>query len=740
MKKIYILLFILFSSVRMIQAQNNISARILDKKTGEPVEAAVARYEGSKYALSDKEGMIYITTTEKEALVFITGIGYEATEAVLQNNRVTDIKLQAAGVNLKEIIIAAPGTIHTALNTVSKIDLKLRPAKSAQELLRYVPGLFIAQHQGGGKAEQIFLRGFDIDHGTDVAISVDGLPVNMVSHAHGQGYADLHFLIPETVKQLQYGTGPYEAQQGNFSTAGYVSFETVNKLEKNSIVAEAGQFQTLRTAAFIQLLNKEKKSAYFASEYLFSNGPFQSPQQFNRFNFFAKYNQQLNTNNQLQIIASNFNSKWNASGQIPVRAVETGLINRFGAIDDTEGGSTGRTNLSLRLKTKFRNSTLSNQLYYSHYRFDLFSNFTFFLVDSVNGDQIRQKEARHLFGYNASLQFNKSKGTVPVQSTLGWGVRSDITNNSELSRTLNKTTLLEPKALGNIHETNAFMYFNQMIETGKFIVNPGLRTDLFFFNYEDALTQSNGSTQKTIISPKLNFYYNHHKNLQLFLKTGRSFHSNDTRVILQNNSRQILPAAYGADFGATMKPVQNLVLTTAAWYLFLQQEFIYVGDEAVVEAGGRTRRLGLDVSARYQFNSHWMIDANLNLAKARDIESAKGENYIPLAPSLTSIGGISYMSKKGWNSSLRYRYMKDRPANNDNSVIADGYFVTDFAVNYTSKKFEFGLIVENLLNAKWNEAQFETTSRLRNEPAPVTELHFTPGVPFFAKARISFFF
>lgn len=211
-------------------------------------------------------------------------------------------------------------------------------------------------------------------------------------------------------------------------------------------------------------------------------------------------------------------------------------------------------------------------------------------------------------------------------------------------------------------------------------------------------------------------------------------------MILQNNSRQILPAAYGADFGATMKPVQNLVLTTAAWYLFLQQEFIYVGDEAVVEAGGRTRRLGLDVSARYQFNSHWMIDANLNLAKARDIESAKGENYIPLAPSVTSIGGISYMSKKGWNSGLRYRYMKDRPANNDNSVIADGYFVTDFTFNYTTRKFEFGLIVENLFNAKWNEAQFETTSRLKNETVPVTELHFTPGVPFFAKARISFFF
>ena len=282
---------------------------------------------------------------------------------------------------------------------VSKIDLVHQPVQNSQQLMRMVPGLFIGQHAGGGKAEQLFLRGFDIDHGTDVNLTVDGMPVNMVSHAHGQGYADLHFVIPETVNDISYGKGPYDVAKGNFATAGHVAFTTKEKIDKNVVSVEAGQFNTFRTMAMLKLSDREKSDAYAAADYNATDGPFDSPQGFHRINLFAKYNQKLGNLDKLTVQASHFQSQWDASGQVPQRAVDAGIISRFGAIDKTEGGQTGRSNLSF-IHTKYLSprSSVRSQIYYSHYNFELYSNFTFFLRDTVNGDQIRQKESRDLYG------------------------------------------------------------------------------------------------------------------------------------------------------------------------------------------------------------------------------------------------------------------------------------------------------------------------------------------------------
>jgi hypothetical protein len=729
-------LFIVLSAA----AQNRIAGKLVDKKTKEPIEAAAVNAGNQSYILTDKEGSFELTTDVTEINITITCIGYAPKQVQLRNNEIRVIELESSTVNLTEVVVSAQASSLKPYNLISKIDLNLRPTKSSQELLRLVPGLFIAQHQGGGKAEQIFLRGFDIDHGTDISITVDGMPVNMVSHAHGQGYADLHFLIPETVKNIDYGTGPYYASQGNFNTAGYASFETINQLEKNTVQLEAGRFHTFRTLGMFQLLNKNKHKAYIASEYLYSDGPFKSKQHFNRFNTLVKYNWQINNYNNLQLIASTFSSRWNASGQIPQRAVDAGIIDRFGAIDDKEGGTTARTNFSIQLKSAKNQTRVTNQFYYSRYSFDLFSNFTFFLNDPINGDQIRQKEQREIAGYNGSVTVKHFTNKVTFTTTAGWGIRADKTNNSELSRTLNKTTVLERKALGNIHEVNSFGYMNEAISVGKFMINPSVRVDHFYFRYQDQLTASVPTKQRIIASPKLNIFYNYNSHLQFFIKTGKGFHSNDTRVVVQNNDKQTLPAAYGFDAGAVWKPFKNLVLNATAWYLYLQQEFVYVGDEGIVEEGGRTQRLGVDINARYQLSKKWLADVNLNYALPRSIDADKGQNHIPLAPTFTSIGGISYQSKEGLNGSLRYRYIMNRPANEDNSIRANGYFINDLALNYTKRNYEIGLVVENLFNIKWNEAQFETTSRLQNEPTEVTELHFTPGMPFFAKLKLSISF
>ena len=265
--------------------------------------------------------------------------------------------------------------------------------------MRMVPGLFIGQHAGGGKGRTNILRGFDIDHGTDLNLSVDGIPVNMVSHAHGQGYADLHFVIPETLNDISYGKGPYDVSKGNFATAGHISFTTKEKLDKNQLTVEAGQFNSYRAMTMLNVTENENSNAYVAADYNATDGPFDSPQGFHRINLFGKYNQKLGNLDKITVQASHFQSQWDASGQIPQRAVDAGLIGRFGAIDKTEGGQTSRSNFSMT-HTKYLStrSSVKSQVYYSRYNFELYSNFTLFLRDSIHGDQIRQKENRDLFG------------------------------------------------------------------------------------------------------------------------------------------------------------------------------------------------------------------------------------------------------------------------------------------------------------------------------------------------------
>jgi outer membrane cobalamin receptor len=376
---------------------------------------------------------------------------------------------------LAEVVIT-PQSIANAFHILSKIDLKLQPVRSAQDILRTVPGLFIGQHQGGGKAEQIFLRGFDIDHGTDINVTVDGLPVNMVSHAHGQGYADLHFLIPELTGTVDYGKGPYYTPYGNLGTAGYVSLNTLNSLDKSTVKIEGGQFHTIRGLAMIDLLSAQQKqkgtNAYVASELLYSDGPFASPQHFNRFNIFGKFNTTLRNTGKLSLMASALNSDWDASGQIPARAVNSGQIGRFGYIDSTEGGFTSRINASAKLASYLsHNITWENQLYYSRYHFNLHSNFTFFLNDPVNGDQIRQREGRNIFGYHSKLSHETNLGHSNLQSLYGTGFRIDQTRNSELSHTINKNEVLDYKQLGNIREQNFFVYADQSFEKDQWRMN-----------------------------------------------------------------------------------------------------------------------------------------------------------------------------------------------------------------------------------------------------------------------------
>lgn len=742
MKKIIGVLIMLTISINYAQT---IKGKVLNETGTALPDVGIFNKTSGSHTHSNISGDYILDKTTVGDSILFSSLGYKSQYFVVKTTDLSSentIILKPSNISLDQIVLLSE--VNT-LSQFTDIDIQTDPVKSSQEILRKVPGLIIGQHAGGGKAEQIFLRGFDIDHGTDIALSVDGLPVNMVSHAHGQGYSDLHFVIPETLEDINFGKGPYYADHGDFTTAGFVDMRLRKSIDKSLVSLEAGQFNSSRLVGMFKILDSDKSSAYVASELNLTDGPFDSPQNFNRINVMGRYNYKLANNEDLTVTLTHFQSKWDASGQIPQRAVDQGLIGRFGAIDDTEGGETSRTNVLVNhLKLLDDNQSVKTKAYVSQYNFELFSNFTFYLDDPVNGDQIHQKENRLIVGAESIFEKNHIDlgSNFKFDYHAGIGFRYDNVDDVQLSHTVNRQELLERLAYGNVDEVNTYGFINTEFRRGKWLFNPALRVDYFKFDYENMLTQTydNKSESKVAFSPKLNTVFSVNPNWQLFLKTGLGFHSNDARVVVAQTGEDILPTAYGADLGTIVKPFSKLALNATLWWLYLDQEFVYVGDAGIVEPSGETRRLGIDLGARYQVLPWLYAYADVNLTKARAVSEPDGENYIPLAPDFTSVGGISVDNLGNFSGSLAYRYVDDRPANEDNSIVAEGYFVTDFNINYHCKNWTYSIIIENLFDTAWNETQFATESRLFNEPAPVEEIHFTPGTPFYLRGKVTYRF
>ncbi|WP_165045457.1 TonB-dependent receptor plug domain-containing protein [Dysgonomonas sp. ZJ709] len=738
-----LIIFLFLSFVVVSTALGQVVKGKIVNDNGKPIEGVqIFNTRTNEHTHTNEFGIFTIDKTNSTDILSVGILGFKTRDVRASVSESDPIVLDEDILRLEEVVIRPR---LASLNFITAIDLKVTPVNSSQEILRKVPGLFIGQHAGGGKAEQLFLRGFDLDHGTDIAISVDGMPVNMVSHAHGQGYADLHFLIPETVDKIDFGKGPYYADKGDLATAGYVAFKTKEKLDKSTVGVELGQFNTKRVIGLFNILDQDKanQDAYIATEYLLTDGPFDAPQNFKRINLFGKYTSRFNDNSKFSLTVSHFTSKWDASGQIPQRLVDDGTISWFGAVDDTEGGNTSRTNVNAAyFKAIDDNTYFKANAFYSKYKFELYSNFTFFLEDPINGDQIRQKENRDIFGLNSEWGKTLYLGDVKAAIQGGVGFRSDATKDTELSRTKERYTTLENLMLGDIDQSNIFAYAGAQFEFGKLTVAPGVRIDQFQFNYQnklDTIFQNKGA-QKTLVSPKLNFIYTENDNLQFYLKSGMGFHSNDTRVVVYDKDKKTVPRVFGSDLGSIWKPIPRLIVNSALWYLYSEQEFVYVGDAGIIEPSGKSRRMGADLGIRYQLNNWLFLDADANYAFARSIDEPKGENYIPLAPDFTSTAGISLSNWKSFSGSFRFRFMNNRPANEDNSIVADGFTVFDVNLNYQYKGLLVGASIENLFNTKWKETQFATESRLQNEPESVEEIHFTPGTPFFFRARVAYSF
>ena len=626
------------------------------------------------------------------------------------------------------------------LNKIAQESFSNRQVISAQDVLQTVPGLWIGQHAGGGKAEQLFLRGFDLDHGTDIAINVDGVPVNMVSHAHGQGYADLHYVIPETVEIIDFEKGPYAYQSMNFATAGSVDFQSKTSFEQNQVKLEIGSFNTHRVLS-IWDLSTEQSDRWFAFEALERDGPFESPQNFQRINAMGSWKINFENNATLRITANHFESHWDASGQIPQRAIDQGIITRFGSIDDKGGGNTSRSQFNFNWnKSLDENTVWSSQVYGVKNKFSLFSNFTFFLEDPVYGDQIHQAENRTLWGMSHKVKIKKQIDDWIFKREHGIQLRSDLIEDLLLAHTYNRTELLQNIQLGTLNERQWGTFHHYGFTNANWDINLSLRWDAFQHTYRDKNnTYQLSSKHLGTISPKLKIACHLKDDLVGFLKVGKGFHSNDSRTILSNELNSLLPSAYGIDFGFN-GALKTIDWHIALWQLQMDQEFVYVGDAGVVEPKGASIRRGIDLSLQQTISKALQWNFSINSTDSRFKDGVNGEDYIPLAPRLTSVFNLNWKNQKGLFSQIELRHIADRPAVEDYSIVAKGYSIVNgnFGIKHT--KSSYGIQIFNLLNTDWNETQFATESRLFNEVNSIEEIHLTPGSPIDIRLFFTYLF
>src|SRR5712691_4507262 len=461
--------------------------RARDHHDGHPRHALVAgagpgRRRGAAFRFATRAGRL---------VAALIGYAPETLAVTSEPHDTVAFRLAAAALALDPVTVAAERTFSSsaaASRLIGELDIRLRPRESSQELLRLTPGLLIAQHAGGGKAEQIFLRGFDADHGTDVAISVDGVPVNMVSHAHGQGYGDLHWLIPEVVDYVAVHKGPYEAQDGDLATAGAVALHTKDRLSYAELSTRGGSFRTGHTVALVPLgADAVHAGGYLALAGHYANGPFDNPQHYRRYNLFGKWTAPVGSNTEFIVTGAGYDARWTASGQIPERAVAEGLITRFGSIDSSEGGNTRRYAATVGLRSAGTGpASWEAQAYAIRYGLQLYSDFTFFLKDSVNGDGIEQNDQRTVVGLAATQRRASVVFGVPGLIAAGIGGRADFIDLGLFHQ--RRRVRLEPRVSDAISQQNTYAWLRQDFQlSGHVRLELGLRGDLFRFGVDDHL-------------------------------------------------------------------------------------------------------------------------------------------------------------------------------------------------------------------------------------------------------------
>jgi len=624
--------------------------------------------------------------------------------------------------------------------TIAGEELNARPVTRPGEILEAVPGLIVTQHSGDGKANQYFLRGFNLDHGTDLAISLDGMPVNMRTHAHGQGYADLNFLIPELISSVNIRKGPYFADEGDFSSVGSVHINLLDSI-KTMASMTVGSFG-YRRGLGVTSTKLGEGTLLVAGEVNAYNGPWDNPDNLRKLNGVMRYSQGTSDDG-FSLTGMAYVNRWNSTDQIPSRAVASGEIGLYGALDPSDGGNSNRFSLSGRwAQTDEGGSSIAN-FYVVKSSLNLWNNFTYFLTDPFNGDQFHQHDDRTLGGINASHTYRSQFAGLPMETEVGVQGRYD-----DIRLDLNNTVqrqFLSPIRSDAVQEGSVGIFAENTLHWTDWLRTiVGWRGDFYDTSVLSYFTPANSGTANAFIgSPKLGLVLGPFAKTEFFVNAGEGFHSNDARGVtitqspLDGSPLQASPflvKTRGAEVGLRSKLLPGLTSAVSLFLLDSASEILFVGDAGDTEASRPSRRYGIEWTNDYRPLSWLSLEGDIAVTHARfrgddpdqaalyaslagfpaaQIGNAPG-NYIPGSPSMIASAGITLGERTGWFSGLRYRYFGSRPLTEDGAFVSPATGLLNGRLGY---RFENGWRVQldgfNLLNSKSDQITYAYGSLIK---------------------------
>jgi hypothetical protein len=614
-----------------------------------------------------------------------------------------------------------------------------RPILRPGEVLELVPGLVITQHSGAGKANQYFLRGFNLDHGTDFLTTLDGMPLNLRTHAHGQGYTDLNFLIPELVQRVDYFKGPYFASKGDFASAGAADIHYAGSLPENSIALAGGTFGYGR-ALFAGSPRVAGGNLLYGIELFHEDGPWDHPDDYRRVNGVLRYTRSWGEA-RWGVTAMGYYGLWNATDQIPSRAVESGQIGRFGAIDATDGGKTHRFSLSGDYQQDLGSGVFQANVYAVKYRLNLFSNFTYFLEDPVNGDQLEQVDDRWLFGTSGHYSWTASTPSISLHATVGWEARHDRIAPIGLYQTVARQRL-KTVLQDSVRETSAALFAEAEVGVTRWLrAVAGLRYDRYFFDVVSDNPMNSGRDDAGRASPKLSAIFGPWAKTELFVNFGLGFHSNDARGVTATvDPRSGAPVTKatplvqtrGGELGARTEILPDVQSSLALWRLDLDSELVFTGDAGNTEPSRASRRYGIEWNTQWH-PMHWLVcDLVLAWSHARftspDPNPAVTGDRIPGSIEWTASAGATLHELGPWRASVYMRYFGPRPLIEDDSMRATSSTIFNAQASLRVARWaKLTLDLFNLFDAQVDDIAYFYKSRLRSEPAARDGIHFHPA-------------
>ena len=623
---------------------------------------------------------------------------------------------------------ASQGVIGAAL-------LKSRPALRPGEVLEFVPGIIVTQHSGDGKANQYFLRGFNLDHGTDFATSVNGMPVNMPTHGHGQGYTDLNFLMPELVQRIEYRKGPYFATSGDFASAGAADIRYRTRLDApfgQVTLGDNGFRRGVAGGSFQAAPGLVLLGAFEAQN---ADGPWTVPERLRKRNgVFTASGGSAASGWSASLM--DYRARWTATDQVPQRLIDAGSFNgqpfgRFDSLDPTTGGDTSRSSLSGEWHRSGETSRTKASAYLMRYRLDLNSNFTYALDRPADGDQFKQRDERRVAGAAASHAFGHRLGGLELNSEVGATLRHDRIEVGLYDSVARQVTAVTRE--DEVRETMLGVYGQSAIAiTPALRAVLGLRAD-HVRSQVDARTlpAEGGRSRATQVSPKLSLvagpFFDKQARTEFFFNAGRGLHSNDARgTTASTDPAPPLVSQRGIELGARTEALPGLQSSIALWQLKSDSELVYVGDAGNTEASGASRRRGVEWNNRWVPVPWFLLDADFAWTHARFANGDRVPNSVDRVASVAT----TLRDLGPWSASLQWRYLGSGPLIEDNSVRSLSSLTTNLRVGYRiGRQAELTLDVFNLGDREVNDIQYFYESQLPGEATPVEDRHVHPAEP-----------